>query len=88
MKDCSISDELISMSRTADALDEIWCDLIREEPERTANAVQSLCGFALKIRLLENLGEVYLTDSETEALNDVIEWANDSLVQLEDTLND
>lgn len=88
MKDCSISDDLIKMYETADAIDDIWMDLLRTEPERTREAITSLVGYALKIRLIEKFGEIYLTDSEHEALNDVIDWAQDSLVQLEDTLNE
>ncbi len=88
MKDCSISDDLIKMYETADAIDEIWIDLLRTEPERTQDAIQGLHSYALKIRLIEKFGEIYLTPTETDALNDVIEWAKDSLVQLEDTLNE
>lgn len=88
MKDCSISDDLNRMCETADAIDEIWIDLLRTEPERTREAITSLVGYALKIRLIEKFGEIYLTPNETDALNDVIDWAQDSLVQLEDTLNE
>mgnify|MGYP003130540735 CR=1 FL=1 len=88
MKDCSISDDLNKLCETADAIDEIWIDLLRTEPERTREAITSLVSYALKIRLIEKFGEIYLTDSEHEALNDVIQWAQDSLVQLDDTLNE
>ena len=88
MKDCSISDDLNKMCETADAIDEIWIDLLRTEPERTREAITSLVSYALKIRLIEKFGEIYLTPHETDALNDVIDWAQDSLVQLEDTLNE
>jgi len=88
MKDCSISDDLNKMCETADAIDEIWIDLLRTEPERTREAITSLVSYALKIRLIEKFGEIYLTPNESDALEEVITWAKAAIFDLEEIIDE
>ena len=88
MRDCSTSDDLNLMAATVDQMCEIYDDLADEYPERTHTAIQNILSYALKLRLIEKFGEIYLTPNESDALEEVITWAKAAIFDLEEFIDE
>lgn len=88
MKDCSISDDLNVMVKTVHEIAEIWDEIVEHAPDKTHKALEGLVSYALKIRLVEKFGEIGMTPDELELLDEIIDWTQGALAELEEMTNE
>lgn len=77
-----ISDQLAVMTQLMDTVD-LRDPEVDELADRVIDACLGMVQMGMKIRLLDMLGELYVSDEENEIINEFEEWAYKAVNTLE-----
>mgnify|MGYP001483303332 CR=1 FL=1 len=77
-----ISDQLAVMTQLMDTVD-LHDPEVDELADRVIDACLGMVQMGMKIRLLDMLGELYVSDEENEIINEFEEWAYKAVNTLE-----